>query len=326
MPIERIETLTYGVADMAAGVRYWDDIGLEKIESGAKGATFKTPTNQYVFLRDMNDASLPKAPEEGPTMREPVWGVDSTVTLEKIAAELSKDRDVTRTPDGILHSRDETGFAIAFGLTNPTDAAPAMHKANNYKTSGRINQRVAGRERAKPTRIGHIVYLIKNDENKAKASSFYLDRLGFRLTDRAHRVGDFMRVHGPADHHSILLMWIRQRVVRFDHAALELPGFDDVLATGAYMTKQGWKSGMGPGRQSLGSHVYWHFDNPCGGEIEYFTDMDRFDDSWQPKVWDEKTATPGAVWILGEDPGEAMRRPPGAPGAGGPPGGGRPSH
>jgi catechol 2,3-dioxygenase-like lactoylglutathione lyase family enzyme len=322
MPIERIESLTYGVADMAACIKYWEDIGLEKVEGGAKGATFRTPTNQHVFLRMMDDPALPKAPEDGPTMREPVWGVDSKDTLEKIAAELSKDREVTRSADGILHSHDETGFALAFGLTHPTEAAPQMHQANNYKTSGRINQRVAHRGRAKPTRIGHIVYLIKNDENKAKASSFYLDRLGFRLTDRAQRVGDFMRVQGPADHHSLLLMWIRQRLTRFDHAALELPGFDDVLATGAYMAKQGWKSGMGPGRQSLGSHVYWHFDNPSGGEIEYFTDMDRFDDSWQPKVWDATEPTPGAVWLLGEDPGEAMRR----AGAGGPPGSGRPAH
>jgi catechol-2,3-dioxygenase len=325
MPIERIETLTYGVADMAACTRYWEDIGLEKVEGGAKGATFRTPTNQHVFLRMMDDPALPKAPEQGPTMREAVWGVDSTDSLEKIAAELSKDREVTRSSDGIIHSRDETGYAIAFGLTNPTKAAPDAPRYNNYDATRRVNERVAHRGRAKPTRIGHIVYLIANDENKAKASAFYLDRLGFKLTDRAQRVGDFMRVHGPADHHSLLLMWIRQRVVRFDHAALELPGFDDVLASGAYMTKQGWKSGMGPGRQSLGSHVYWHFDNPSGGEIEYFTDMDRFDDSWEPKVWDEKTSTPGAVWILGEDPGEAMRRPPGA-GAGGPPSGGRPAH
>jgi hypothetical protein len=318
MPIERIETLTYGVADMAEGIRYWEDIGLERIEAGAKGATFRTPTNQYVFLRDMNDASLPKAPESGPTMREPVWGVDSADTLQKIAAELSKDREVKETPDGIIHAHDEIGFAVAFGLTDPRPAEPEAPRYNNYTATRRVNERVTMRGRAKPTRIGHIVYLIANDERKAKASAFYLDRLGFRLTDRAARVGDFMRVQGPADHHSLLLMWIRQRVVRFDHAALELPGFDDVLATGAYMTKQGWKSGMGPGRQSLGSHVYWHFDNPCGGEIEYFTDMDRFDDSWKPVVWDENTRTPGAVWLLGEDPGESIRR--------ATPGGGPPSH
>ena len=316
MPIQRIESLTYGVEDVATGVRYFEDLGLDKVEGGAAGATFRTPTDQHVFLRRMDDPALPPAPESGPTMREPVWGVDSKATLEAIGAELAKDRDVKATQDGILHSRDETGFAIAFGLANPAPAAPEVPRYNNYDATRRVNERVAHRGRACPTRIGHIVYLIANDANREKASSFYLDRLGFRLTDRSLRVGDFMRVSGPADHHSLLLMWIRQKMVRFDHAALELPGFDDVLATGAYMTGRGWKAGMGPGRQSLGSHVYWHFDNPCGGEIEYFTDMDRFDDSWQAKMWEDRT--PGPVWILGEDPA-AMMRPPSA-GGGRPPG------
>ena len=80
-----------------------------------------------------------------------------------------------------------------------------------------------------------------------------------------------------------------------------------------YMTKQGWKSGMGPGRQSLGSHIFWHFENPCGGEVELFTDMDRFDDSWQPKVWESQT--PGPAWMFGESPTFTGQ---GAPGASGP--------
>lgn len=311
MTIQRIESLTYGVTDMAEGIRFFEDVGIEKVEGGAKGAAFRTPTNQFVFLRDINDPSLPSAPEDGPTMREPVWGVDSQASLDAIGAELSKDRDVKVTPDGVLHSHDETGFAVAFGLSAAQPAAPEVPRYNNYETTRRVNERVPRRERARPTRIGHIVYLIK-PEGREKASSFYLDRLGFRLTDRSVRVGDFMRVSGPADHHSLLLMWIRQKLVRFDHAAFELPGFDDVLATGAYMGEHGWAAGMGPGRQPLGSHVYWHYVNPCGGEIEYFTDMDRFDDSWEPKIWEDRT--PGAVWVLGDHPE-----------GGGPPGG-RPGH
>jgi hypothetical protein len=81
------------------------------------------------------------------------------------------------------------------------------------------------------------------------------------------------------------------------------------------MHSRGWKDTWGPGRQSLGSHVFWHFENPCGGEIEFFTDMDRFDDSWQPKVWED--TTPGPVWMIGEGPPELRRGmgPPGNPGA-----------
>ncbi len=306
MPITRIESLAYGVDDVPLCIRYFEDIGLEKIEAGAAGATFRTPVNQLVHVRRADDAALPAAPESGPTMREPGWGVDSPATLAAIGAELARDREVTETPDGRLHARDETGFAVAFGVAQPAPAHPEAPRYNNHETTRRVNERVAHRDRPKPTRIGHIVYLVKTEE-RAKAAAFYLDRLGFLLTDRSSFVGDFMRVHGPADHHSLLLMCVRKVLTRFDHAALELAGFDDVLATGAYMGARGWTKGMGPGRQSLGSHVYWHFENPAGGEIEFFTDMDRFDDTWQPKVWEGRT--PGPVWVLGEDPAAAGRPP-----------------
>ena len=299
MAIQRIERLTYGVADMAAGTRYFEDVGLEKLEEGAAGAEFRTPTNQRVALRRTDDPSLPKAPESGPTMRETTWGVDSGAALEAIGAELSKDRAVKQGSDGVLHAHDETGFAIAFSVSQPAEAQPERPRYNNYDASGRVNSRVAHVTRWRPTRIGHVVFLIL-PEGREKASAFYLDRLGFRLTDRSVRVGDFMRLNGTTDHHSLLLMWIRQKLVRFDHTALELPGFDDVMASGAYLSQRGWKPVWGPGRQSLGSHIFWHFANPCGGEIEYFTDMDRFDESFPAKVWEE--STPGAAWMLGDVP------------------------
>jgi hypothetical protein len=311
MPIQRVESLFYGVDDVARGTKYFEDFGVEKVEGGEKGATFRTPTNQFIHVRPMSDASLPSAPESGPTMREAVWGVDSKAALEAIGAELSKDREVKRTADGILHSRDEAGFAIAFGVTNPTPASPEDLNYNAYQTSGRVNRRIEHRTAIKPTRIGHIVYLIPNDDQKLKRSEFYQQRLGFKLTDRAMRVGDFMRVGGTADHHSVLMMWVRQKPLRFDHVAFEMPHFDDVLMSGNLMKERGWKPVWGPGRQSLGSHIFWHFENPCGGEVELFNDMDRFDDSWQPKVWDNQT--PGPAWMFGENPAATGFGAPGAP-------------
>jgi catechol 2,3-dioxygenase-like lactoylglutathione lyase family enzyme len=311
VPIQRIESLTYGVADVALGTRFLEDLGLEKVEAGETGASFRTPTNQFVHLRRMDDPALPAAPESGPTLRETVWGVDSRQSLEAIGADLARDREVKLGADGSLHAHDETGFALGFAVANATRAAPQAPAYNNYESSRRVNERVAHRLAMQPTRIGHVVYLIR-PEGRERASAFYLERLGFRLTDRSVRVGDFMRVQGTADHHSLLLMWIRQKPVRFDHAALEVAGFDDVLASGGHMASRGWKGTWGPGRQSLGSHVFWHFENPCGGEIELFTDMDRFDDDWQPKVWED--ATPGPVWTIGEGPAE-LRRGMAAPGA-----------
>src|SRR3954463_8769185 len=115
MSIQRVESVTYGVADMAAGTKFFDDLGLEKIESGAKGATYRTPTNQFVHVRPMEDASLPKAPEDGPTNRETLWGVDSKESLEKLGAELSQDREGKRTAGGGRQPGGGTRFGIPLG-------------------------------------------------------------------------------------------------------------------------------------------------------------------------------------------------------------------
>jgi hypothetical protein len=155
-----------------------------------------------------------------------------------------------------------------------------------------VNRRVQKIEKLRPLRIGHVVYLIR-PEGGEKACDFYLKRLGFKLTDAAGYLGKFMRVPGISDHHSLLFMWIRKVFTQFDHIAFEVPGFDDVMTSGPYMEKLGWKATWGPGRQPLGCHTFWHFENPCGGEVEFFTDMDRFDDSWEPVIWAQ---SPGSPW------------------------------
>ena len=72
-----------------------------------------------------------------------------------------------------------------------------------------------------------------------------------------------------------------------------------MMLGGTHMRAQGAVSVSGPGRHSLGSNWFWYFKNPCGGDIEYFADMDRLDDNWEPGFWDK--APPYARWMLGED-------------------------
>ena len=55
MTIKRVESLTYGADDPSAGIKFHEDLGLEKVESGANGATFRTPSNQYIHVRKSSD-------------------------------------------------------------------------------------------------------------------------------------------------------------------------------------------------------------------------------------------------------------------------------
>jgi catechol-2,3-dioxygenase len=294
MAIQRVESMMYGADDVSVGAKYFEDWGLEKVESGAKGAVFRTASNQIIQILHTGDPNLPTAPDGRNTMCEATWGVDSKDALEKLGAELSKDRQVRRDADGAIHSQDETGFPIAFRVANRAPTHAKRSPVNLDDQVSRINHEVDRDKdrRAAPLRIGHIVYAIPK-EGREKAQSFYLDRLGFKLTDRSLDLGDFMRTPGVADHHCLFLLHAAN-VANFNHVAFEVQDFDELMVGGAHMKNRGWKPVTTPGRHMVGSNLFWYFQNPCGGRNEYFADMDRMDDSWTPKVHEKH---PGwAVW------------------------------
>ena len=82
----------------------------------------------------------------------------------------------------------------------------------------------------------------------------------------------------------------------FNHAAFEVRDFDEIMLGGKHMKRRGWEENSKPGRHIMGSNLFWYFNNPSGGATEYFADMDRMDDDWEPRVWDP---SPGyAMWML----------------------------
>src|SRR6185503_18702399 len=140
MPIQRLEAITFGVEDVPQCTRFFEDFGLEPLERGATGAAFRTPENQLVHLRRSDDGSLPRAIEPGSTLRLTTWGVDSAAGLEALGAELSGDREVRRAADGKLHSTDETGYAVAFCLSEPVKVDVEAPRFNAGDHAARINQ------------------------------------------------------------------------------------------------------------------------------------------------------------------------------------------
>jgi catechol 2,3-dioxygenase-like lactoylglutathione lyase family enzyme len=295
MAITRIESILFGADDLQAGIKYFDDWGLETVERNAKGATFRTLESQTITVRDAAEPGLTASPEGGSSLRETIWGVDTKASLEAIGAELSKDRQITRDADGTIHSRDDTGFAVGFRVANRTEARVAEEPYNLANKEERLNRRVEER-RARPIRIGHVVYAVPTQDWE-KQSDFYLKRLNFRLTDRSLDLGDFMRCDGAHEHHNLGLFHFGPKA-RTGHIAFEVRDMDEIMFGGQYMKKQGWKPANRPGRRIVGSNLYWNFFNPCGGNTEYFADMDRMDDKWQTRVWEKHPG--GDLWSMDE--------------------------
>jgi catechol 2,3-dioxygenase-like lactoylglutathione lyase family enzyme len=294
MAIQRVEAITYGVEDVPRCIQYFDDFGLDRLDQGATGATFRTLTNQIVHIRDAADAALPPTHEHGSTLRFTIWGVDSAAALEAVGTELSRDREVHRDASGTLRSVDESGLPIGFAVARPTAVKVEPHPVNVGGVGQRINRPFPRIERVQPLRLVHVVFHIRKDQ-KDRAAAFYQKRLGFRLSDRSVDAGDFMRCEGSQDHHNLLLLHRADRV-EYNHVAFEVLGFDEIMIGGLHMQNCGWKSVRNPGRHFLGSNFHWFFENPCGGRTEFIADMDQLDERWVPRIFEKH---PGeSLWLF----------------------------
>ena len=287
MTIMRVESLVYGVEDIDAGKRYFEDWGLPSADHGASGADYLLPSGQSIQLRKASDSLLPPAIEAGSTVREIVWGVDNAAALDAIGAELSRDQKVERDSAGGLRAKDPVGMALTFRVAK---AVPVKPQAPDKG----VNHPFWPVDRVHPLRIGHAVFFTPSSKLK-ETSEFYTGRLGFRMTESVRGFGDFMRCGGSPDHHNLFLISIGEKQ-GFNHVAFELNNFDEIMTGGKFMEGHGWKATTKPGRHIMGSNLFWYFKNPSGGNTEYFADMDVFDENWQPRIHDKN---PGyAHWMM----------------------------
>jgi len=303
LAILRIESVRYAVDDMETSARFFSDVGLEPVRNEPDAATFRTPVNQFIELRKSDDTALPPAVGEAVGIREIIWGVDDEESLEAIHRELSKDRSVSVDAEGVLHSQDLTGYGIAFKLAVVMPLTEREHRRNTPTRIGRLNQVLPNYGRAHPVRIMHIAMDVP-DPGHDEATNFYLDRLGFKAMDRILPMGTFMQCEGNLEHHNLLLCHRTNRAST-NHMSLEVWDHDEVIEGGNYMTEQGWKEARRLGRHTIGSNVFRFFHSPCGGRIEFASDMDRMDKSFKTRVWEK--SPPHHLWIL-KFPGDAPDR------------------
>ena len=220
----RVERVVYGVPNLEECVRFFTDFGLDPLDGGGTGARFATQTGQVVELRDAGDSSLPPAVQDGPSLREIVWGVDTQESLDKLATGLLADRSIYTDADGVAHTTDETGFGVGLAVSQPVTGK------TRYPGANRIGERQP-LERAAQTpwdgcgRCGCATWRsTSSKDGKEEAVEFYTGRLGFVPTDRVAKVGVFMRAPGDTDHHTLLLCHRPDRN-QVNHCAFEVAKF-----------------------------------------------------------------------------------------------------
>jgi len=294
MTVMRVERVVYGVPNLEECTRFFEDFGLAPVDSDGPGARFATQTGQVVELRPMDDPALPAPVQDGPSLREIVWGVDTPEALDKLATSLVADRSVYIDADGAAHAVDETGFGVGLAVSQPATGTTNYPGANRSGAVARWNRPLKPPGRVRPLRLCHVALDIPK-AGREQAVAFYTDRLGFVPTDRVAKVGVFMRAPGDTDHHTMLLCHRPDRA-GINHCAYEVAGVDEVIVGANDMIERGWHEARRLGRHTVGSNIFRFIHAPCGGRVEFAADMDRVDDSYGPNDYEE--TPPHTIWTL----------------------------
>jgi catechol 2,3-dioxygenase-like lactoylglutathione lyase family enzyme len=284
MNIVGLEELVFGVEDLNGCSQYLIDYGLEQIKNGSEGVRFEALDGTAVVLFPADSKQLPKTELTNCQLRKTVMGVADSETLDAIAKELSKDREVKKLDDGSLESIDDSGFVIGFYVTrrrlftkigeiSNAPGSPIQRSANTLGVT-------RDQKRIQPRSLSHLVYFVPDAE---KAESFYVNRLGFRCTDRFSGVGPFLQPAGSLDHHTHFLIGAPAHMQGVEHFTFHFAGPSEVMQNGSSFVEKGYQAFWGPGRHIFGSNWFWYFNSPMGCHVEMDADMDLHDRTWTPR-------------------------------------------
>ncbi|MDA0241588.1 MAG: VOC family protein [Proteobacteria bacterium] len=292
MNIVGVESITYGVEDLEQAIRYHQDWGLTLVAKTDASADFELVDGTTLHLRRSDAPDLPPVNLNWlphlmkSTVREVIWGAADQATVDAVAAELSKDREVTTDADGTIHSIDNLNNAMGFAVTKRKELTLNLPEINTVGNSGRPDKPAEAtiRRAVHPYRYVHVVYWVPEDTQATV--DFYINRLGFKMTDDMTGGGAFLRCGNSIDHHNLFLQRNNDGYYGFQHVAYEVKDLDEVAMLGQHMEENGWRTNVGPIRHNICSSFSWYLWNPAGGAIEALSDIDHIHDGWEVRTID----------------------------------------
>lgn len=279
--ITGIEVLKFGVEEHQLAQAFLADFGLTVTDSDIVGADlYQTQNGCKVYLFDIDDPQLPTAIEAGSTLREVTWGVEQAEDLLDIAEKLQHEPGFVHLADQV-QCQDPNGMSLVFKLSIthqlPTAATAGI---NQFGLVQRINAASPVYSKAEPVDIGHVVFFTPD---LAKTQQFYIEKLGFYLSDAYRDRGAFLRCRAEGFHHDLFLLSLPNKAVGLNHVAFVVRDIHEVIGGGLSMNRQNWSTFIGPGRHPISSAYFWYVNSPLGGAFEYYTNDDYLTAAWQPR-------------------------------------------
>ena len=128
----------------------------------------------------------------------------------------------------------------------------------------------------RPDRPIGITHLVLNSPRPEEAAQFWVEALGFRVSDRS--LLTFIRCN--ADHHNIAFH--PGSGDSLHHIAFEMPDLDSVMRGAGRMRQHGIALEWGLGRHGPGNNVFAYFIGPEGFIVEYTAELERVGEDHRP--------------------------------------------
>lgn len=272
MSLHRLTSVTIGVPNVDETRAYYAEFGLSPEEDGwfstrdggRQLRIVQTPTRRMVELH---------------------IGADDPDDISRVAGNLRR-----MGIDAAIGPKSVTAVEKATGVRATVEVAPRLLQtevpATAYNGPGRLERQgarapgVLRTERVQPRKLGHAV-LGTTDFGVTKA--FFLEGLGFKLSDMIKDAGVFMRC--SVDHHNILVL--KAPVSFLHHTSWQVDDIDDI-GRGAFamLENNPERHVWGLGRHHAGSNFFWYLKDPAGNFSEYYSDMDCVvdDQLWTPET------------------------------------------
>ncbi|HTP94724.1 MAG TPA: VOC family protein [Burkholderiales bacterium] len=161
---------------------------------------------------------------------------------------------------GAFALRDPQGRRIAFGVPVAT-----------------------ARPDPRPGRLQHVVF---QSNSLAPLVEFYVDRLGFSISDEVRNDDGSLAVffiRSDHEHHSLAFFLGSKN--ELDHHAYETSGWSDIRDWGDRFARERISMFFGPGRHGPGNNLFFMVNDADGNKLELSAELESMTPEQPPRTW-----------------------------------------
>jgi catechol 2,3-dioxygenase-like lactoylglutathione lyase family enzyme len=284
MALTGLRSVELGVTDVAAAARFYTEVW---------GLTQVAASGDAVYLRGTGAPHHLVALHRRP--RAELLGItfhaESRGDIDALHARLKRAEAGPVEP---LAPIAEPGGGYGFAFKDP--------EGRIFRAStGDARHADAGDAHSRPRELAHVVL---NSADVPRATAFFVDVLGFRLTDQT-RMMDFVTCN--EHHHNIA--FAHADAATLNHIAFELPDLESLMRGAGRVRDAGVRIEWGVGRHGPGNNVFAYFVGPEDFVIEYTTEVARVDATYRVGRPEDWKWPPGRVdhWGISDPPSERMK-------------------